>query len=80
MKRNKRIRHAAHRDEREQSCAYQGRGVVTEVQETDGETAEDDGKVQPGEEGSFVCEKDFRFDARGEGDAFCGSGLEEGLC
>ena len=50
-----------------------------EIEETDGEAAEEDGEVEPGEEGAFVCEEDFGFDADGEGDAFCGGGREEGL-
>jgi len=52
--------------------------AVAEVEQADGQTAEDDGEVEPGEEGAFVGKEDFGFDAGGEGDAlaFGGSGLE----
>ena len=52
---------------------------MAEVQEANGETAEDDGEVEPGEKGAFIGEEDFGFDAGGKGDAFAGSRLEEGL-
>jgi hypothetical protein len=42
---------------------------VAKVEETDGKTAEDDGKVQPTEKGTLVCKKDFGLDARGQSDA-----------
>lgn len=45
-------------------------GAVAEVEQTDGEGAEDDGEVEPGEKGAFVGEEDFGFDAGGDGDAF----------
>ena len=49
---------------------------VAEVEEADGEAAEDYGEVEPGEEGAFVGEEDFGFYAGGEGDAFAwGGGL-----
>ncbi len=79
MERDQRINHTPHRHDREQRRANQARGVAAEVQEADGEAAEDDGEVEPGEEGAFVGEEDFGFDAGGEGDAFAGGGLEEGL-
>ena len=79
MKRDKRVDHAAHSHDREQCCCNQARSVAAEIQEADREAAEDDGEVEPGEEGAFVCEEDFGFDAGGEGDAFPGGGLEEGL-
>lgn len=53
--------------------------TITKVQETDGERSEEDCKVEPGEEGALVGEKDFGFDADGEGDALSGGCLEEGL-
>lgn len=54
--------------------------AVTEVQETDGQTAQDDGEVEPGEEGPLVGEEDLGFDSGGQGDALafggvCQSGL-----
>lgn len=55
---------------------------VSEVEEPDGQSAQDDGKVEPAQEGSFVGEKDFRLYARGEGDAFAYvvvSGLDFGV-
>ena len=44
--------------------------AVAEVEEADGQAAQDDGEVEPGEEGAFVGEEDFGLDAGGEGDAF----------
>ena len=69
MKRVQGIQHRGHGDEREEA----GRDLadaVAEVEEADGETAEDGGEIEPGEEGAFVGEEDFGFDAGGEGDAF----------
>ncbi len=79
MESNKRIDHTPHRDHREEPGTDQARRVAAEVQQADGEAAEDDGEVEPGEEGAFVCEEDFGFDAGGERDSFAGGGLEEGL-
>jgi len=47
--------------------------AIAKVEETDGEAAQDDGEVEPGEKGAFVCEEDFGLDADGEGDAFAWS-------
>jgi hypothetical protein len=44
--------------------------AVAEVEEADGQAAQDDGEVEPGEEGALVGEEDFGLDAGGEGDAF----------
>ena len=79
MERDQRIDHAAHRDECEEPGADAGRGVGAKVEQTDGEAAENDGEVEPGEEGALVGEEDFGLDARGQGDAFARSRLEEGL-
>lgn len=45
MKRQQRINHTPHSNNREQCRAYQASGVAAEVQEADGEAAEDDGEV-----------------------------------
>lgn len=50
--------------------------AVAEVQQADGQTAEDDGEVEPGEEGTFVGEEDFRLDAGGEGDTLAWGGCQ----
>jgi len=63
------VDHRGHGDECKEACGDLA-DLVAKVQETDGETAEDDGKVEPGEEGSLVGEEDFGLDADGEGDAF----------
>ena len=80
MKRHKRIDHSRHRHEREQACAYAA-DRVSEVEQADSEGGEEDGEVEPGEEGSFVGEEDFGLDAGGEGDAFAcvGARIREGL-
>ena len=70
MERHQRIAHGAHSDDCENGRADEAGGVVAEVQETDGEGAEDDGEVQPREEGAFVGKEDFGFHTRGERDTF----------
>ena len=52
------------------ACGRDTANTIAEVEEADRQTAEDDGEVEPGEEGALVCEEDFRFDAGGKGDAF----------
>ncbi|KFY94070.1 hypothetical protein V500_03428 [Pseudogymnoascus sp. VKM F-4518 (FW-2643)] len=78
MIRNQRINHRSYADPREQESRDECRAVA-EVEHTHGQGAEDDGAVEPGEEGALVGEEDFGLDARGEGDAFAGGGLEEWL-
>lgn len=63
------VDHSAHGDNGEESggdAAYR----VTEIEESHGEPAEDDGEVKPRQEGALVGEENLGFDARGEGDAF----------
>ena len=79
MESRQRIHHTAHGHGRKQTSGDTASFVVGEIEETDGEAAEEDGEVEPGEEGTFVGEEDFGFDADGEGDAFGGGGGEEGL-
>jgi hypothetical protein len=43
--------------------------AVAEVEEADGKAAEDDGEVEPWEEGALVGEEDFGLNAGREGDA-----------
>ena len=79
MERHKRIDHAPHRHDGEETGADAGSGVGAKVEQADGEAAEDDGEVEPGEKGALVSEEDFGLDAGGEGDAFARGGLQEGL-
>ena len=79
MERYERVDHAAHGHDYEEPGTDAGSGVGAEVEQTDGEAAEDDGEVEPGEEGAFVGEEDFGLDAGGEGDAFARGRLKEGL-
>lgn len=44
--------------------------AVTKVEQADGETAENDGEVEPGEEGTLVGEEDLGLDAGGQRNAF----------
>lgn len=69
MERKQRVDHRRHRHDRETRGGDPAHAVA-EVEQAHGETAEDDGEVEPGEEGAFVGEEDFGFDACGEGDAF----------
>jgi hypothetical protein len=72
MERKQRIRHRGHGNERKQPCANLS-NLVAEVEQADGEPAEDDGEVEPREEGALVGEEDFGLDAGGERDALaCG--------
>ena len=79
MERHERVEHAPHGDDGEETRADAGGGVGAEVEQADGEAAEDDGEVEPGEEGALVGEEDLGLDAGGEGDALARGGLEEGL-
>jgi hypothetical protein len=55
--------------------------LVAEVEEADGETAEDDGEVKPWEKGTLVGEEDFGLDTGGKGDALAwGLSLEIVAC
>lgn len=75
MEGDERIQHGGEGNEGEQAGADLP-DFVAEVQEANGEAAEDDGEVEPGEEGSFVGEEDFRLDSRGEGNALAlGAGV-----
>ncbi len=67
MKRHQRVDHGAHGHQRKEAGGDAADGI-TEVEEADGETAEDDGEVEPGEEGSLVGEEDFGFHPGGQGD------------
>ena len=72
MEREQRVQHRGHGHQRKEAGGDTADGVA-EVEQADGEAAEDDGEVEPGEEGALVGEEDFGLDARGEGDAFaCG--------
>ncbi len=68
MKRHQCIDHSAHGDKSEEAGRDATDGI-TEVEEADGEAAEDHCEVEPGEEGALVGEEHFGFDAGGEGDA-----------
>ena len=65
MERHQRIDHGRHCDNGKETGGYPAHAVA-EVEETDSETAEDHGEVEPREKGSFVGEEDFGLDARGE--------------
>ncbi|KFY09126.1 hypothetical protein V492_05596 [Pseudogymnoascus sp. VKM F-4246] len=78
MIRNQRINHRRYADPCKQERGDEG-GAVAEVEHSQGQSAEDDGAVEPGEEGALVGEEDFGLDACGEGDAFAWGGLEEWL-
>ena len=69
MKRRQSVYHRRHSDECKQAGGDAADGV-TEIEEADGETAEDDGEVEPGEEGTLVGEEDLGLDTGGEGYPF----------
>lgn len=62
------VDHGAHGDDGEEGGG-DATDTVTEVEEADGETAQDDGEVEPGEEGTLVGEEDFGLDAGGQGNS-----------
>ena len=69
MEGNEGVGHGGHGDEGEEPGGDLA-DLVAEVEEADGQAAEDDGEVEPGEERALVGEEDFGLDAGGEGDAF----------
>jgi len=69
------VDHGGQGDEREEAGADLA-DAVAEVEQADGQAAEDDGEVEPGEEGALVGEEDFGLDAGGEGDAFAWGGSD----
>lgn len=79
MESHKRIDHAAHCHDREESGADAGSGIGAEIQQTDREATENDGEIEPGEKGALIGEEDFGLDSGGEGNAFAWGGLQEGL-
>ena len=50
--------------------------LVSKIQESDGETTEDDGEMKPGEERSFVRKGHLWFHTHGQGDPFRRRALE----
>jgi pyruvate/2-oxoacid:ferredoxin oxidoreductase alpha subunit len=63
------VHHSAHGNQREDAGGNLPDSVA-EVKKADGEAAEDNREVEPGEEGAFVGEENFGFNACGERDAF----------
>jgi len=62
------IQHRGHGNQSEQPGADLS-DLVAEIEKADSETAEDDGEVEPGEEGALIGEEDFWLDTDGQGDA-----------
>ena len=56
------------RDDGEDPCGCEGDRILTEIQESRGDGAEDDRELEPGEKGAFGGEVDFGFDADGHVD------------
>lgn len=73
MERHERVEHGGERNEREEAGGDLA-DTVAKVEEADGQAAEDDGEVEPGEEGAFVSEEDFGLYAGGQGDALACEG------
>lgn len=66
--RPQRVQERAHSNAREAEGGDLG-GAVAKVEHAHGEGTDDNGEVQPGQEGTFVGEVDFGLDAGREGDA-----------
>lgn len=69
MEGHQRVDHGPHGDEGEEGGG-DAADAVAEVEQPDGQAAQDDGEVEPGEEGALVGEEDLGLDPGGEGDAF----------
>jgi hypothetical protein len=63
------VHHSSHADEREQAGADLAH-LVTEVEQANRQTTQNDGEIQPREKCPLVCEEDFGFDPCGKGDSF----------
>lgn len=63
------VDHGAHGNQGEEASG-DAADAVAEIEEADGQTAQDDGEIEPGEEGALVGEEDLGLNARGEGYAF----------
>jgi hypothetical protein len=68
VERGERVHHGGHGDEREEAGA-DAADAVAEVEQADGEAAEDDGEVEPAQEGALVGEEDLGLNARRQGNA-----------
>lgn len=77
MIRDEGVGHSGHGDEGEEGSGDSA-DTVAKVEETNGEASENDGEVQPGEEGTLVSEEDLGLDARGQGDTLAFGGLVKG--
>lgn len=62
---NERVGHGGHGDEGEES-GRDTANAVTKVEQANGETAKNDGEIEPREEGSLVGEKDLGLNTSGE--------------
>lgn len=58
------VGHCGHGDQGKQPSGYLT-DLVAKVEQADGEAAQDDGEVQPGEESALVGEENFGLDAGG---------------
>ena len=58
MERDEGVQHRAHCHEREQAGRYAAH-LIAKVEQAHGQAAEDYGKVEPGEECSFIGEEDL---------------------
>jgi hypothetical protein len=63
------IGHGGHGNEGEKAGGNLA-NLVAEIEQPDGEAAQDNGEIEPREEGALVGEEDLGLDARGERDAF----------
>lgn len=68
MEGEKGVYHSSHGDKGEETGGDLA-DLVAEVEQTNGETAQDDGEVEPAEKCTFVCEEDFGLDTGGQGNA-----------
>ena len=68
MERDQGVHHRTHGHKRKQARGYAANRVA-EVEQPDGEAAEQDREVEIGEERTLVGKEDFGLDARGEGNA-----------
>lgn len=73
------VAHGSHGNEGEHA-GRDSADPVTEVEETNSQTAKDDGEVEPRQESSLVCKEDLGLDSGGQSDSLTGSRLEQRCC
>lgn len=73
---NQGVSHGGHSNQGEHA-SRDSTDLVTEVEKTNGETAKDDGEVEPRKEGSLVGEEDLGLNSSGKSNSLARGGLKQ---